>query len=398
MTPRPSTRTWTTATDLRDRVLRWWESGRVLAEVVSPTGFFPRRVALRGPASAELGECFAQAREWVAAMNGLRHVTVETRTVRHRQLGSNTLPTAVVVASPHQAAAFLGKGTSYTTFESLLGVTRARRPEVLGVMARSPHVVLAAAQDWVRLLDVVDWVINHPRPGVYLRQVDLPGVHTKFVEGHQRLLAALLDAALPPDAIDATRSPNDFARRYGFRARPRLVRFRYLEGGSGILGALNDGDHTLTVADFAQLQAVRRVFVTENEVNFLAFPPAADAMVVFGAGSGLEHLATVPWLASAAVHYWGDIDTHGFAILDQLRAALPHATSLLMDHETLMSHERYWGREERQVTRDLPNLTEPETRVYDALRDNRIRPNLRLEQERVRFGVVRRIVARVAAG
>jgi hypothetical protein len=60
-----------------------------------------------------------------------------------------------------------------------------------------------------------------------------------------------------------------------------------------------------------------------------------------------------------------------------------------------MSHERYWGREERQVTRDLPNLTEPETRVYDALRDNRIRPNLRLEQERVRSGVVSRIVARL---
>jgi hypothetical protein len=46
----------------------------------------------------------------------------------------------------------------------------------------------------------------------------------------------------------------------------------------------------------------------------------------------------------------------------------------------------------------LPNLTEPETRVYDALRDNRIRPNLRLEQERVRFGVVSRIVARLASG
>jgi hypothetical protein len=69
------------------------------------------------------------------------------------------------------------------------------------------------------------------------------------------------------------------------------------------------------------------VFVTESEANFLALPPADDAMVVFGAGSGLEHLATVPWLASAAVHYWGDIDTHGFAISDQLRAALPHTTS-----------------------------------------------------------------------
>jgi hypothetical protein len=69
----------------------------------------------------------------------------------------------------------------------------------------------------------------------------------------------------------------------------------------------------------SEVRAVRRVFVTENEANFLALPPADDAMVVVGAGSGLEHVATVPWLASPAVHYRGDIDTHGFAISDQLR-------------------------------------------------------------------------------
>ena len=63
----------------------------------------------------------------------------------------------------------------------------------------------------------------------------------------------------------------------------------------------------------------RRVFITENETNFLAFPPAADAMVVFGAGYGWEALARASWLHRCQLHYWGDIDTHGFAILDQLR-------------------------------------------------------------------------------
>ncbi len=42
-------------------------------------------------------------------------------------------------------------------------------------------------------------------------------------------------------------------------------------------------------------------------------------------------LAQAGWLARCQVYYWGDIDTHGFAILDQLRTHIPHARSLLMD-------------------------------------------------------------------
>ncbi len=120
-------------------------------------------------------------------------------------------------------------------------------------------------------------------------------------------------------------------------------------------------------------------------------------MVVFGAGSGFEHLAQVPWLADAPVHYWGDIDTHGFAILDQLRAVVPHSTSMLMDRATLLSHERYWGHEGKPTQRDLHRLTSDERAVYDDLRDNRLRPNLRLEQEHIRFGDVRAAIERSLA-
>jgi hypothetical protein len=67
----------------------------------------------------------------------------------------------------------------------------------------------------------------------------------------------------------------------------------------------------------------QRVFITENETNFLAFPEVADAIVVFGAGYGWEALARASWLHRCQLHYWGDIDTHGFAILDQLRGYFP---------------------------------------------------------------------------
>ena len=96
------------------------------------------------------------------------------------------------------------------------------------------------------------------------------------------------------------------------------------------------------------------------------------------------------------VHYWGDIDTHGLAILDQLRGFVPHAASLMINHETLHEHSIFWGTEEKPTRRDLTRLSDLEQALYDDLRDNRIRAHLRLEQERIRFGWVRREVDRAA--
>jgi hypothetical protein len=172
-----------------------------------------------------------------------------------------------------------------------------------------------------------------------------------------------------------------------------------LDPAHAVLPGAGDADLTLDAATFAGLQpSARRVFITENETNFLAFPPAADSLLIFGAGYGFDVLAGAAWLGRCEIHYWGDIDTHGFAILDQLRAHLPHARSLLMDRATLMAFEAHWGVEEKPTRRDLHRLHADERALYDELRDNRIRSNLRLEQERIGFAWVERAVAKAGSG
>ena len=149
-------------------------------------------------------------------------------------------------------------------------------------------------------------------------------------------------------------------------------------------------DISLDAASFARLDpGVARVFITENEINFLAFPAVRDSLIVFGAGYGFEMLSETRWLSRCRLHYWGDIDTHGFAILDQLRAQFAHVDSFLMDRATLLAFEPLWGEEDRQTLRDLPRLSPTESALYDDLRDNRLRRNVRLEQERVGFAWVK---------
>jgi hypothetical protein len=92
------------------------------------------------------------------------------------------------------------------------------------------------------------------------------------------------------------------------------------------------------------------------------------------------------WLADRDLLYWGDIDTHGFAILNRLRAAFPAARSVLMDRATLMRHRSQWVRETTITGADLPLLTADEQQLYRDLAQQVPGPAVRLEQERIGFG------------
>jgi hypothetical protein len=118
----------------------------------------------------------------------------------------------------------------------------------------------------------------------------------------------------------------------------------------------------------------------ENEINFLSFPRVNESMAIFGAGYGWEALARCPWLHACALHYWGDIDTHGFGILSQLRTHFDHAESFLMDRATLNMHREFWGIEDSPLRVDLLRLTKEEQALYSSLQHDSIREGLRLEQ------------------
>lgn len=105
-------------------------------------------------------------------------------------------------------------------------------------------------------------------------------------------------------------------------------------------------------------------------------------------GYGIDRLSEVAWLLDVEVWYWGDIDTHGFGILNRLRAKLPHTRSFLMDRETLLAHQDLWGEEpmDKRYIGEPSMLTDAEYALFDDLRNDRLGRCIRLEQERVSWG------------
>ena len=321
---------------------------------------------------------------------------VEMRTVQHRVLGANKLPDAAWMDTFEHAVGFIGKQRESVQFTALVEMTRERQVPLLRWLAKRPLRALELADVWPKLLDICAWFQAHPRPGVYLREVDVPGMDSKFIERYRGVLGELLECVLPAEAIDFSRSGvSQFAGRFGLCEKPLRIRFRMLDANKSLFRTHSaTQDITLDAASFAELDPdVQRVFITENEINFLAFPPHPDSMAVFGAGYGFEMLANTTWLTKRQIHYWGDIDTHGFAILDQLRGRFDHVKSFLMNRETLLAFESQWDREDEQAVHDLARLNEIERALFNELRDNRLRGNLRLEQERISFGWVEAALA-----
>lgn len=377
---------WARPADVRAAVRRKWDSGALLARFAAGQDWEQIGIPLRGPSARQLGEHLTEARqwaaEWAAAARG--PLRVEYKQVGGRHFGANSVPCRAWLDSYDEAWALLGVRSDVRRLRGLIESTLGTR--LVPWLARHPMRALRLADEWCMLLATVRWIEQRQMPDMYLRQVDVPGVDTKFIERHKGVLSELLDIQLDPSRVDPT-AP-DFAGRYGFLRKPGYVRFR-LDSGFRGFSELSVRVDELT----APPGGITRVYVVENEITYLAVPVPAGAMVIFGAGYAVSVLEPLGWLTGLDVVYWGDIDTHGFAILNRLRHRLPHARSMLMDRDTLLAHRDHWIAEPSASAAVLDHLDPAESGLYADLVSNAYAPSIRLEQERIRFAAVEKAIA-----
>lgn len=369
------TQGWTTRRDIEERVRRRWDDGSLLRAHAGASEFSAIEVPVQGPKASEIGDDLVAVRDWISALragsDAGRRYDVVFGQVGGRHIGRNVLPSRVVVSTMDQAWSLLGVGREVYRFGELLELA-AGTPAVRTWVLSHPHRAIELGEAMPRLLAAFEWLDAHRGSGKYLREISAPGVDTKFAENHRPMLAAML-------GVSSTAA--GFLTDLGLRAKPEMVRIR-VSPSLGLPAPISE--LALRATELRELAiAPRRAIVVENEVTYLSVDVPDDGIVIWGKGFEVDRVGRLPWLADIPVIYWGDIDTHGFAILDRLRTWLPAARSILMDRETLLAHRGRWVSEDRPATSSLTRLTEAELDVYTDLVTDRLGLRVRLEQERV---------------
>src|SRR3984893_12251230 len=173
---------WTKPVDLADQISRYWTQGRILASKINGAPLFPLRLRLRGPDTKALGQRFEEVRAWIRDLeNGSRRkpgfgYDIEWADINHRQLGRNQIPDGISVPTETDALRLIGKTKDAQRFDECAQFTLGTFPSLAEEIRRRPLTMLENAADWQRILAVLACFRDHPRSGLYLRQLDIAGV------------------------------------------------------------------------------------------------------------------------------------------------------------------------------------------------------------------------------
>jgi hypothetical protein len=364
----------TVLADIRRRLDRTW-----VADVAGTAVSWPHRFVIGTPKKTQLESDWTstyqplvrQWRDWAKTQPVILHT--ESRRV-HTTI--QDIPAHVEITELSAAAQVAGGEWAHRLDRArnrLLRLTQ-RFPAAANLNRGLKSVDGYAAVDFDLLLKVTEWFQANDATGLTPRQVPVPGIHAKWLNTRHALIAEL-----------AGHETLGLLPRH-----PARIHFTYLDPTHQASGARQHD--SATVGDScipAYLPEV--VIISENKDTAIHFPPFPGGIAVEGEGFGGKTAAAFPWLTEAPrLYYWGDIDAHGYEILNGWRGDGVPVQSILMDPATYDAFEPYGTNSDRNGQRlgpsspkPLPQLTSDERTVYHRLLDPDWAGHRRIEQERI---------------
>ncbi|MFI2295561.1 Wadjet anti-phage system protein JetD domain-containing protein [Isoptericola sp. NPDC019571] len=354
------------------------------------------RIPLGALTSTELARDLAThakwARDWVA-WAGDHDVELD---VRHQRVDGTVqqIPNAVTIPDADAAARLVGEPWPLRLARGRARAQRVREELPATEMDLIVRVV-RETDAWTdldvgHLITAAHWFTGNDATGKTPRQVAIGGLHAKWLNTSQHLVAGLAGR----DTLGLS-GPH-----------PSVIHFAYLDPDYLSTGGRRYDSYA--VADNWSLPySPRIVLICENKDCVVTFGDVPGAIAVEGNGAGAAPFAATPWIRDAPlVVYWGDMDADGLAILGQFRAAGIVNASMLMDLATYEAYQADGGtrydKNGKELTAGTPNpgldLTDNERELYEMLLDPEYTGYRRLEQEHIPDDVAHRALLAVAAG
>ena len=301
--------------------------------------------------------------------------SIEYQKVKTRKHGEQDIPVSISFLTEQDFLKYIGKEQDTAGFRKDVERILSAFPELVEWVCRFPNKVLENHRVWADVLKVCIYFKGNPKPQLYIRELPIQ-VDTKFIERNKGIIKELLDIIIAKSVNpDETRFETHFNLRYD----EPVVRFRVLDKAMSQMLFSGIDDLSVPINQFREVEIpVEVVYIVENKMNMLTFPPIPKSIVVWGHGFGVDLLKDVTWLKSKKIFYWGDLDVQGFQILSEIRSHFSQIKSFLMDRDTFDRFYEDGIGTRSNVKKDLC-LTREEKEMFDFLKDG----NYRLEQEKI---------------
>lgn len=367
---------------VRETVLRReWNNLRQLKDRLLARRTFPIVVPLKAPRGNAAVNDISHFQAFIEAWKQFHEQNWVRWEERHyRSLLTQSVPTAFELHSFSELVAFIGEPAETRqahwreVMQPLLDIDKSLYPVCV------EHLTTMDTMDnWQSraLANVLLQLHSGMGQGLYLRALPLKGIHTKFLETFDTIIASLLDVIYRGELSDAGGLKNWLdcldAPRNWLYVRPLCNKSKAAMGGFNCLQLSLDELATRPLP-------ASRILIVENLQSGYALPELLDTVAVFGGGHNTAWITAAKWLLEKEVAYWGDIDTWGFKILSDVREKIPNVTALMMNVDTFMRFQQFVSQEPTPCKHKMPALTQDEHELVEKL--SKAYPTVRrLEQE-----------------
>ena len=366
--------------DIYSKLQKIYNKGEIFRDYIENSNLFPIKIKLKKVQEKDITNNYSLLLSQIKNLKK-SELTIEYKEFEFKKLGKQTVPVAVIVEDVEHFCKIVDKKFYYDRFVENYHKVITKYPKLRDLILKKPMIVLEYVEHWDRIFLIIDFFINNNQQNLYLREISLKDIDTKYIEKHLKILDILISNI---KQLDTLKTIGDFAfeKKYHLKYPLAQVRFRMLDERLYINGL---SDLTLCIDEFEKLKIeCKKVYIIENKITTLAFPQLKDSIAIFGSGYKVGILQNTKWLKDKEIFYWGDIDSDGFAILSQIRGYFPQIKSIFMDQSVFDKFSNFIVEYKSKVTnKKLEYLTNDELKLYSSL------SNKRLEQERLPFEFIK---------
>jgi len=371
--------------DIDKKIKRYYKTGDIFRNFIAQTDIFPIIVKLQTIRQKDIQDNFTTISRDIQKIKN-KNFNIIYKQFNFRSIGVQLLPYEIKIENLDDYLRLTKKENEYEKFVNLYKKIVKLYPTLKNLILKKPFIVLDYQNEWDNFCTIIDFFLKNKNPNIYIREISLNGVDTKYIERYKKILDILLSDILQ---IEPLGSIADFAfeKKYSLKYILPQIRFRVLDDN---LKILNLSDMTLNIDEFKDLKLeCKKVFIVENKITTLSFPKVKESIVIFGSGYKVGVLKDIGWLKDKELYYWGDIDMDGFAILSQIRGYFSSIKSIFMDENTIFRYKHLSVQcAKLSQEKELNHLTEEEMEIYNKLKNNTYGKNFRLEQERLPFSLI----------